>query len=322
MRWTARHLLGLEGVTRAELLAVLDTAAKFREILDRPVKKVPTLRGVTIANLFFEPSTRTRMSFELAEKRLSADTLSFSSSTSSVKKGETLRDTARNIEAMMVDMVVIRHSAPGAPHFLSKHLEASVINAGDGAHEHPTQALLDLFTMRERLGDLSGKKVTIVGDILHSRVAKSNVYGLQALGADVTICGPSTFLPAEIERMNVRVTTDIREATVDADVVNVLRIQRERQEGGFLPSLREYTRLFGIDAERVKAMKPDVTIMHPGPINRGVELSPDVADSDRSVILDQVTNGVAVRMAVVYLISRVRAAERAWDHELLAEVEL
>jgi aspartate carbamoyltransferase catalytic subunit len=322
VHWTSRHLLGLEGITKEELLAVLDTAAKFREILDRPVKKVPTLRGVTIANLFFEPSTRTRMSFELAEKRLSADTLSFSSSTSSVKKGETLRDTARNIEAMMVDMVVIRHGSPGAPHFLSRHLDASVINAGDGAHEHPTQALLDIFTMRERIGDLAGKKVTIVGDILHSRVAKSDVYGLQALGADVSICGPSTFLPAEMERMGVSVTTDIREATADADFVNVLRIQRERQEGGFLPSLREYTRLFGIDRDRLSQMRPDVTIMHPGPINRGVELSPDVADSDRSVILDQVTNGVAVRMAVMYLISRVRAAERAWDHELLAEVEL
>ncbi len=322
MRWNSRHLLGLEGTTREELLAILDAAAKFREILDRPVKKVPTLRGVTVANLFFEPSTRTRMSFELAEKRLSADTLNFSASTSSVRKGETLRDTARNIEAMMVDVVVIRHSAPGAPHFLSRHLDASVINAGDGAHEHPTQALLDIFTMRERLGDLSGKRVTIVGDILHSRVAKSDVYGLRALGADVTLCGPSTFLPAEVERLGVTVTTDVEGATREADVVNVLRIQRERQDGGFLPSLREYTALFGIDAERVAKMRPDVLIMHPGPINRGVELAPDVADSDRSVILDQVTNGVAVRMAVIYLISRVRAAERAEELELLAEVEL
>ena len=321
MRWTGRHLLGLEGTTREELLTILDTAAKFIEILDRPVKKVPTLRGVTVANLFFEPSTRTRMSFELAEKRLSADTLSFSTSTSSVKKGETLRDTARNIEAMMVDMVVIRHSSPGAPHFLTQHLDASVINAGDGAHEHPTQALLDIFTMRERFGDLEGKLVTIVGDILHSRVAKSDIYGLRALGADVTLCGPTTFMPAEVERLGVKVTTDIEEATSDADVVNILRIQRERQEGGFLPSLREYTALFGIDAERVARMKPDVVIMHPGPINRGVELSPDVADSKRSVILDQVTNGVAVRMAIIYLISRVRAAERAEELELL-EVEL
>jgi aspartate carbamoyltransferase catalytic subunit len=320
--WTSRHLLGLEGINREELSTVLDTAAKFREILDRPVKKVPTLRGVTIANLFFEPSTRTRMSFELAEKRLSADTVNFSSSTSSVKKGETLRDTARNIEAMKVDMVVIRHSAPGAPHFLSQHLDASIINAGDGAHEHPTQALLDIFTMRQRLGNLGGRKVTIVGDILHSRVAKSDVYGLKALGAEVTLCGPATFLPAAVERLGVRVTTDIHEATADADVVNVLRIQQERQEGGFLPSLREYTRLFGIDAARLATMRPDVVIMHPGPINRGVEMSPEVADSERSVILDQVTNGVAVRMAVVYLISRVRAVERAWEHDVLAEVEL
>jgi len=321
VHWTSRHLLGLEGTTREELLEILDTAVKFREILDRPVKKVPPLRGVTIANLFFEASTRTRMSFELAEKRLSADTLNFSASTSSVKKGETLRDTAQNIEAMMVDMVVIRHSCPGAPHFLSQHLDASIINAGDGAHEHPTQALLDIFTMRERLGDLDGKRVTIVGDILHSRVAKSDIYGLRALGADVTLCGPSTFLPAEVERLGVTVTTDIESATVDADVVNILRIQRERQEGGFLPSLREYTALFGIDAERVARMKPDVVIMHPGPINRGVELAPDVADSERSVILDQVTNGVACRMAVLFLISQVRAAERAEVLELL-EVEL
>jgi aspartate carbamoyltransferase catalytic subunit len=322
VRWTARHLLGLEGIGREELTTVLDTAARFREILDRPVKKVPTLRGVTIANLFFEPSTRTRMSFELAEKRLSADTLSFSSSTSSVKKGETLRDTVRNIEAMMVDMVVIRHSSPGAPHFLAQHIDASVLNAGDGAHEHPTQALLDIFTMRERLGDLEGKRVAIVGDILHSRVAKSDVWGLKALGAHVTLCGPTTFMPAEIERMGVDVTCDIAAATGEADVVNVLRIQHERQEGGFLPSLREYTRLFGIDAERVRRMRPDVLIMHPGPINRGVELAPDVADSEKSVILDQVTNGVAVRMAIIYLISRVRAADRVEEPELLAEVEL
>ena len=322
MRWTARHLLGLEGVTREELLTVLDAAAKFREILERPVKKVPTLRGVTVANLFFENSTRTRMSFELAEKRLSADTISFSASTSSVKKGETLRDTVRNIEAMMVDMVVIRHSCPGVPHFLTQHVDASVINAGDGAHEHPTQALLDIFTMRERLGELDGKRVTIVGDILHSRVAKSNVWGLRALGAEVTLCGPSTFMPAEVERMGVEVSSDINASTRDADVVNILRIQQERQEGGFLPSLREYTRLFGIDAERVAAMKPDVLIMHPGPINRGIELAPDVADGDKSVILEQVTNGVAVRMAVMYLISRVRAAEKAEEPELLAEVEL
>lgn len=322
MHWSEKHLLGLEGVGRAEILAILDTAAKFREVLDRPVKKVPTLRGVTVANLFFEPSTRTRISFELAEKRLSADTVSFSSATSSVRKGESLRDTARNIEAMMVDMVVIRHSSPGAPHFLAQHLDASIINAGDGSHEHPTQALLDLFTMREHLGDLDGKKVSIIGDILHSRVARSGIWGLKTLGASVTVCGPSTFMPAEVEALGVSATSDIREATVDADVVNILRIQRERQNGCFLPSLREYTSLFGIDGARVAEMRPDVLIMHPGPINRGVELAPDVADGERSVILDQVTNGVAVRMAVIYLLARARASEKIEESEILAEVGL
>jgi aspartate carbamoyltransferase catalytic subunit len=320
VHWTGKHLLGLEGVTREEILTILDTAAVFREILDRPVKKVPTLRGVTIVNLFFEASTRTRMSFELAEKRLSADTLSFSAATSSVKKGETLRDTARNIEAMKVDMIVIRHSSPGAPHFLAQHLDGSVINAGDGAHEHPTQALLDLFTMRDHLGDLAGKTVTIIGDILHSRVARSNIWGLRTLGAEVVLCGPSTFMPADVERLGVRVTSDVREAIADAHAVNILRIQQERQDGCFLPSLREYTSLFGIDAARAAEMRPDALIMHPGPINRGVELAPDVADGERSVILDQVTNGVAIRMAVIYLISRVRATERAEESEILAEV--
>ena len=322
MQWTRRHLLGLEGLSREEIATVLDAAAIFKEILGRPVKKVPTLRGVTIANLFFEASTRTRMSFELAEKRLSADTINFSASTSSVKKGETLRDTARNIEAMMVDMVVIRHASAGAPHFLAKHLDASIVNAGDGTHEHPTQALLDLFTMREHVGDLRGREVVIVGDILHSRVARSNVWGLAALGAGVTLVGPTTFMPAEIEKMGAKVSHDLEKATENADIVNILRIQRERQEGGFLPSLREYTRLFGVTAERVGRMKDDVVIMHPGPINRGVELAPDVADGERSVILEQVTNGVAVRMAVLYLISRVRASERTEESELLAEVSL
>jgi aspartate carbamoyltransferase catalytic subunit len=322
LEWTSKHLLGLEGVGRAEILAVLDTAAKFREILDRPVKKVPTLRGMTVANLFFEPSTRTRISFELAEKRLSADTVSFSTATSSVKKGESLRDTARNIEAMMVDMVVIRHSSPGAPHFLAEHLDASVINAGDGPHEHPTQALLDMFTMRKHLGNLEGRRVTIIGDILHSRVARSNIWGLKTLGASVTVCGPATFMPAEIEGLGVETTTDVHEAIADADVVNILRIQQERQQGGFLPSLREYTSLFGIDSARVAEMPPDALIMHPGPMNRGVEITPDVADGERSVILDQVTNGVAVRMAVIYLLARARAAEKVEESEILAEVEL
>jgi len=322
MRWTAKHLLGLEGLSREEILTILDTAMIFREILDRPVKKVPTLRGITIVNLFFEPSTRTRMSFELAEKRLSADTLNFSASTSSLKKGETLRDTARNIEAMKVDMVVMRHPSPGAPHFLTRHLGASIVNAGDGAHEHPTQALLDLYTMRERVGDLASKRVTIVGDILHSRVVRSNVWGLRALGAEVTLAGPSTLMPAEAERLGVTVTHDLDEAIEDADIVNILRIQRERQEGSFLPSLREYTKLFGVDASRLPRMKDDVVIMHPGPINRGVEISPGVADGDRSVILQQVTNGVAVRMAVIYLLSRVLSSERAGETEMLEEVAL
>ncbi|MBD3348579.1 MAG: aspartate carbamoyltransferase catalytic subunit [Candidatus Eisenbacteria bacterium] len=322
MHWTRKHLLGLEGVTRDEILTVLDTAAIFREILERPVKKVPTLRGVTIANLFFEASTRTRMSFELAEKRLSADTLNFSASTSSVKKGETLRDTARNIEAMKVDMVVMRHGSPGAPHFLADHLDASIINAGDGPHEHPTQALLDIFTMREKVGPLAGKRVTIVGDILHSRVARSDVWGLRALGAEVTLCGPRTLMPAQAESLGVAVETDLVAAIRDADVVNILRIQKERQSGSFLPTLREYTELFGLDARRLAHLRPDAIVMHPGPINRGVELSPDVADGERSVILDQVTNGVAVRMAVIYLVSRVRATEQAEDSQLLEGVSV
>jgi len=322
VHWTRKHLLGLEGVTRDEILTVLDTAAIFREILERPVKKVPTLRGTTIVNLFFEASTRTRMSFELAEKRLSADTLSFSASTSSVNKGETLRDTARNIEAMKVDMVVMRHASPGAPHFLAEHLDASVINAGDGPHEHPTQALLDILTMRDRLGSLAGRRVAIVGDILHSRVARSDIWGLKTLGAEVTVCGPSTLLPTEIERMGVRVAADLRDAIESAEVVNILRIQKERQDGSFLPSLREYTNLFGIDSSRLELMRPDAFIMHPGPINRGVELAPDVADGDRSVILDQVTNGVAIRMAVIYLVSRVRASAQAENASLLEEVRV
>lgn len=320
MNWTRKHLLGLEGIERDEVTTILDTTSKFREILDRPVKKVPTLRGITIVNLFFESSTRTRMSFELAEKRLSADVLNFSASTSSLKKGETLRDTARNIEAMKVDMVVMRHPSPGAPHFLANHIDGSIINAGDGPHEHPTQALLDLYTMREHVGDLQGKRVTIVGDILHSRVARSDIWGLKALGADVTLCGPSTFIPAEVERLGVTVTHDIEEATENADIVNILRIQKERQSGGFLPSLREYSALFGINAARLKGMKPGVLIMHPGPINRGVEIAPDVADGDHSVILEQVTNGVAVRMAMLYLLSMVQASKRVEESDILAEV--
>ncbi len=320
MTWTRKHLLGLEGIGYDEVVTILDTTSRFREILDRSVKKVPTLRGITVVNLFFEASTRTRMSFELAEKRLSADVLNFSASSSSLKKGETLRDTARNIEAMKVDIVVMRHPSPGAPHFLTDHIDGSIINAGDGPHEHPTQALLDLFTMREHVADLRGKRVTIVGDILHSRVARSDIWGLKALGADVTLCGPNTFMPAEVEQLGVTVSHDIRDATVEADIVNILRIQRERQSGGFLPSLREYSALFGINAARLREMKPDVLIMHPGPINRGVEIAPDVADGDRSVILEQVTNGVAVRMAILYLLSMVRASKQVEEPDILAEV--
>ena len=321
MTWTRKHLLGLEGIGYDEVVTILDTTSRFREILDRSVKKVPTLRGITVVNLFFEASTRTRMSFELAEKRLSADVLNFSASSSSLKKGETLRDTARNIEAMKVDMVVMRHPSPGAPHFLTNHIDGSIINAGDGPHEHPTQALLDLFTMREHVGDLKDKRVTIVGDILHSRVARSDIWGLKALGADVTLCGPSTFMPAEVGQLGVTVSHDIREATVEADIVNILRIQRERQSGGFIPSLREYSALFGINAARLREMKPDVLIMHPGPINRGVEITPGVADGDRSVILEQVTNGVAVRMAILYLLSMVRASKQVEEPDILAEVD-
>ncbi|HDL19110.1 MAG TPA: aspartate carbamoyltransferase catalytic subunit [Bacteroidetes bacterium] len=303
-----KHLLGLEGVSREDIQTILDSALSFKEILQRPIPKVPALRGVTVVNLFFEPSTRTRISFELAEKRLSADTVNFSSSTSSVKKGETLKDTARNIEAMKIDIVVIRHSYPGAPHFLANWLNASIINAGDGAHEHPTQGLLDLLTLYEKFGSFDGLKVLIVGDISHSRVARSNIFGLNTMGADVSICGPGTLLPYQAESLGVRVYSDLDEAIKNADVINVLRIQLERQGKGLLPSLREYRNLFGITRERLKKLDPGVVIMHPGPINRGVEIDSDVADSKQSVILHQVTNGVAVRMAVLY---HVMGSERS-----------
>jgi aspartate carbamoyltransferase catalytic subunit len=303
MQLKSRHLLGLEGVTREEITVILDTAASMKSILERPIPKVPTLRGKTVANLFYEASTRTRFSFELAEKRLSADSISFSASTSSVVKGETLKDTARNIEAMKVDTVVIRHQAAGAPHFLSNCLTASVINAGDGTHEHPTQALLDMMTLRDRLGRLEGVKVAILGDILHSRVARSNIHGLTAMGASVSVCGPATLMPAEVERLGVRVARKIDEALDEADAFIVLRIQLERQKKGLFPSLREYRALFGLTRERVDRLKREVTILHPGPINRGVEMDSEVADSRHSVILDQVTNGVAVRMAVLYLLA-------------------
>ena len=299
----SRHLLGLEGMSREDIELILDTAASFKEILERPIPKVPTLRGKTIVNLFFEASTRTRISFELAEKRLSADTVNFSKVTSSVQKGETLKDTARNIEAMKIDMVVMRHSAPGAPHFLARCLDVPILNAGDGAHEHPTQALLDMYTLRERYGTLEGLNVVIVGDITHSRVARSDIWGLKTMGASVTLCGPSTLLPLEVDAFGVKVSYNIDDAIQQADVIYVLRIQLERQTSGLFPSLREYHQNFGITKERLEPLEKKVTIMHPGPINRGIELASDVADGEHSVILDQVLNGVAVRMAVLYLLS-------------------
>ncbi|UCE20571.1 MAG: aspartate carbamoyltransferase catalytic subunit [Gemmatimonadota bacterium] len=303
MALKSRHLLGLEGMSKEDIELILDTATSFKEILERPIPKVPTLRGKTIVNLFFEASTRTRISFELAEKRLSADTVNFSKATSSVQKGETLKDTARNIEAMKIDMVVMRHSAPGAPHFLARCLDVPILNAGDGAHEHPTQALLDMYTLREKYGTLEGLNVVIVGDISHSRVARSDIWGLKTMGARVTVCGPSTLIPVEVDAFGVNVNYNIDEAIQDADVIYALRIQMERQTSGLLPSSREYHHRFGITQERLRPLKKRVTIMHPGPINRGVELASDVADGEHSLILDQVLNGVAVRMAVLYLLS-------------------
>ena len=302
MKLESRHLLGLDGMPKEEITLILDTAVNFREILDRPIKKVPPLQGKTVVNLFFESSTRTRISFELAERRLSADVVSFVTAASSVSKGETLKDTARNIEAMKIDMVVIRHSAPGSTHFLSRVVEANVINAGDGGHEHPTQALLDMYTLREKFGSLEGLRVCIVGDITHSRVARSNIYGLTTMGAEVSVCGPETLIPREIEKLGVKVYHRLEEIIPQVDVLNVLRVQLERQKSGLFPSMREYHRFFGVTKEKVaKAPKP-ITIMHPGPINRDVELSADLADGEHSVILQQVTNGVAIRMAVLYLL--------------------
>ncbi|MDP2209873.1 MAG: aspartate carbamoyltransferase catalytic subunit [Bacteroidota bacterium] len=298
----SRHLLGLEGVSRDDIQLVLDTATNFREVLERPIKKVPTLQGKTIVNLFFESSTRTRISFELAERRLSADVVNFSVAGSSVAKGETLKDTARNIEAMKIDMVVVRHSSPGAALFLSRVMNANIINAGDGTHEHPTQALLDMYTIREKFGKLEGLNVCIVGDISHSRVALSNIYGMQTMGANVSVCGPTTLIPKDIKKLGVKVYHNIDDAIRDADILNVLRIQLERQDRSFLPSTREYHNYFGITKERLSKSKKPITIMHPGPINRDVEISADVADGEQSVILQQVLNGVAVRMAVLYLL--------------------
>lgn len=301
--WTKKDLLGLEYLTTEEIELILNTAKSFKEISTRKVKKVPALRGKTIVSLFFEPSTRTRVSFELAAKRLSADTIGITAATSSILKGETLKDAAKNIEAMNVDIVILRHSTPGAPHMLAKAIEPSVINAGDGAHEHPTQGLLDLFTIIEKKGSLNKLKVSIVGDIAHSRVARSNIWGLKKLGADVTVCGPSTLMPVGIKNMGVTVTNSLDEAIEGADVLNVLRIQLERQKKGLLPSIREYINLFGINRQRLKNAKKDILIMHPGPINRGIELTPDVADGEYSVILEQVTNGIATRMAVLFLVT-------------------
>ena len=298
-----RHLLGLEGVPQKDIRLILDTAFTFREILDRPVPKVPTLQGQTVLNFFYESSTRTRISFELAEKRLSADSINFSRSSSSASKGETLRDTIRTIEAMKINTVVIRHSAPGSAKLMTGFVDSNIINAGDGAHEHPTQGLLDIMTLEEHLKSLKGLKVAILGDIKHSRVARSNIHGLKTMGAEVMICGPSTLLPYEAEALGVHVSTDLNEALEFADVLNILRIQLERQTGGLFPSLREYRKFFGITMKRLNQNKKKYTIMHPGPLNRGVEIDADVADSEHSVILNQVLNGVAVRMAVLVLLS-------------------
>lgn len=298
-----KNLLGLRELEKDDINLILDTAESFKEILKRDIKKVPTLRGKPIVNLFFEPSTRTRTSFELAGKYLSADVVNFSKSASSVAKGETLKDTAVTIQSMGVELVVIRHPMPGAPHYLAQNLSIPVINAGDGAHEHPTQALLDIFTIREKKGRIKGLKVAIIGDILHSRVARSNIWGLTKLGAEVVVAGPSSLLPPKIETLGVKAYTDVEKAVKDADVVNVLRIQLERQKKGLFPSLREYAMYFGINSRRLNQAKPDVLIMHPGPMNRGIEISSEVAESPNSTINEQVTNGVAVRMAVLYLLS-------------------
>lgn len=304
-RLSQKHLLGIKDITEQDIELIFETADTFKDVLNRPIKKVPSLRDVTIANIFFENSTRTRLSFELAEKRLSADVVNFSSSTSSVKKGETLLDTVNNILAMKVDMVVMRHASPGAPHFLARHISANIINAGDGTHEHPTQALLDAYSIREKLGSVSGKKVAIIGDILHSRVALSNIFALQKLGAKVMVCGPPTLLPKFIKNLGVQVELNVKRALEWCDVANVLRIQLERQQIKYFPSLREYALYYGITKTTLDSLKKTIVIMHPGPINRGIELSSDAADSDHSIILDQVENGVAIRMAVLYLLAGV-----------------
>lgn len=300
---SVNHLLGIKYLNKNDIQLIFETADHFKEVINRPIKKVPSLRDITIANLFFENSTRTKLSFELAEKRLSADIINFSASQSSVKKGETLIDTVNNILSMKVDMVVMRHPNPGAGIFLSKHVKASIINAGDGAHEHPTQALLDSYSIRERLGSVKGKKVVIVGDILHSRVALSNIFALQLQGAEVMVCGPKTLLPKHIESLGIKVELNLRKALEWCDVANMLRVQNERMDVSYFPSTREYTQQYGVTKDLLDALKKDIVIMHPGPINRGVEITSDVADSDQAIILDQVQNGVAIRMAVIYLLA-------------------
>ena len=297
-----KHLLGLKNYPGQDINTIIDTSFSFKEVLNRPIKKVPSLQGKTIVNLFFENSTRTRISFELAQKRLSADTVNFSASSSSLNKGETFKDTAQNIEAMKIDAVVMRHPSPGAPLHLTNYIDAIVINAGDGAHEHPTQALLDMTTLKEKFGYLKGLKIGIVGDISHSRVALSNIYGLKTMGAEITLCGPSTLIPPFVEDLGVNVNYNVDEVIEWADALNILRIQRERMSGGLLPSIREYRNLFGISSDRLSRHKKELVIMHPGPINRGIEIDSSVADSDQAIILDQVLNGVASRMAILYLL--------------------
>jgi aspartate carbamoyltransferase catalytic subunit len=300
---SVNHLLGIKYINNNDIDLIFETADHFKEVINRPIKKVPSLRDITIANIFFENSTRTKLSFELAQKRLSADVISFSAAQSSVKKGETLIDTVNNILSMKVDMVVMRHANPGAAYFLSKNVKASIINAGDGAHEHPTQALLDSYSIREKLGDVAGKKVVIVGDILHSRVALSNIYALQMQGAEVKVCGPKTLIPKYIESLGVTVEPNLRKALEWCDVANMLRVQNERMDVNYFPSTREYAQQYGVDKKLLDSLNKEIVIMHPGPINRGVEITSDVADSQQSVILDQVENGVAIRMAVIYLLA-------------------
>jgi aspartate carbamoyltransferase catalytic subunit len=300
---SVNHLLGIKYLNKEDIDLIFETADHFKEVINRPIKKVPSLRDITIANIFFENSTRTKLSFELAQKRLSADVISFSTAQSSVKKGETLIDTVNNILSMKVDMVVMRHANPGAAYFLSQNVNASIINAGDGAHEHPTQALLDSYSIRERLGEVGGKKVVIVGDILHSRVALSNIYALQMQGAEVKVCGPKTLIPKHIESLGVTVEPNLRKALEWCDVANMLRVQNERMDVNYFPSTREYAQQYGVDKQLLDSLKKEIVIMHPGPINRGVEITSDVADSKQSVILEQVENGVAIRMAVIYLLA-------------------